>query len=123
MISRFSQMLTQVSRSQKRSVLIGYDIGAMLLALWASLSARLGQPYWPDSAAIVIAAVLSFGAGIAGLYYLDVYRIVLRFFDLRTVGRIFFAAAIAAVAWVLIVYLVRPVILSEGVLIAVPRSM
>ena len=111
-----------VSRAQKRTILIAYDLTAMAVALLASFSARLGEAYWPDNPLVFVAAAVSFAIGIAGLYYLQIYRIVLRFFDLRTVSRILFGSALTATAWVIAVYFLRPTLVVDGLVIAVPRS-
>jgi FlaA1/EpsC-like NDP-sugar epimerase len=122
MVSKLAQRLTMISRAQKRAILISYDVLAMAVALLASFSARLGEAYWPNNPLVFVAAAISFAIGIAGLYYLQIYRIVLRFFDLRTVSRILFGAAVTATAWVIAVYFLRPTLIADGLVIAVPRS-
>jgi FlaA1/EpsC-like NDP-sugar epimerase len=79
----------------------------MCVALWAAFSTRFGEPYWPNNPVVLLAAAVSFALGIFGLYRLAIYHIVLRYFDMRTVSRIFSGAAIAAVAWVIVVYFGR----------------
>ena len=107
MISKGLRNLSSTSRARKRTILISYDLLAMCLALWGAFSARFGEPYWPDNPVILLAAAISFGLGIAGLYRLQIYRIVVRYFDMRTVSRIFTGAAFAAIAWVIVVYFGR----------------
>nr|WP_277622694.1 nucleoside-diphosphate sugar epimerase/dehydratase [Sphingomonas telluris] len=94
----------------------------MAVSLWGAFSARLGIPYVPQSAKLILAACVSFAIGIFALYRLQVYHIVLRYFDLRTVTRIFSGAAIAAIAWVILVYLMQERILISGLPSFVPRS-
>ncbi|MFN3389180.1 MAG: polysaccharide biosynthesis protein [Allosphingosinicella sp.] len=106
----------------KRSILIGYDLVAMCIALWAAFATRLGELYFPNSPAVFGAAAGSFAIGIAALYRLQVYRLVLRYFDMGAVTRIFAASAIAATAWVFLVYLTRAAIPVGGLVIDVPRS-
>jgi UDP-N-acetylglucosamine 4,6-dehydratase len=118
----FSELIGGMSRARKRAVLIAYDTAAILLALWAAVSVRLGEFYAPDNAVVVGAALLSVVFGIAGIALLEIYRIALRFFDLGMIGRILLAAVIAAVAWVTIVYFLRPTMIEEGRTIFVPRS-
>ena len=60
--------------------------------------------------------------GLAGLFQLRIYHIVLRFFDLGTVSRILFGAAITATAWVILVYFMRARMMVDGIRILVPRS-
>ena len=99
--------LLNASRARKRMILLAYDLLAMSFALWAAFSTRLGHSYWPDNPLVLVAALVAFAAGIAGLYHLRVYHIVLRYFDMRTVSRIFSGAAISAITWVLVVYFAR----------------
>jgi FlaA1/EpsC-like NDP-sugar epimerase len=122
MILEFVRRLSLLSRARKRSILVGYDIVSMGLALWAAFSTRLGEVYFPAEPTVILSASLSFLVGILALDRLQVYRIVLRYFDLRTVSRIFLAAAVAAVAWVILVYLTQPTIRIDGLSITVPRS-
>ncbi|MEO6361153.1 MAG: nucleoside-diphosphate sugar epimerase/dehydratase [Sphingomicrobium sp.] len=114
--------VSTLSRPRKRMVLIGYDLAAMAVALWAAFSTRLGSAFFPDSPIVLLSAAASFAFGIAGLYWLGVYRFVLRFFDMQTVSRILFGAAIASGAWVLLIYSTRATIVFEGQTILVPRS-
>lgn len=122
MIFQFVRRIAGAGRASKRSILVAHDLLAMVLALWAAFSARLGQSYFPNDPMVLVAAAGSMIAGIAGLYQLRVYHIVLRFFDLATVTRIFFGAALAALAWVLIVYLTRASLVMNNISFLVPRS-
>jgi UDP-N-acetylglucosamine 4,6-dehydratase len=122
MIFSIVEQVAGANRARKRTILVAYDVLAMFVALWAAFSARLGEVYVPDNPTILAAAALSIGVGVIGLFQLRVYRIVLRFFDLRTVSRIFFGAAIAAVAWVIIVYFSRASMVVDQTTIFVPRS-
>ncbi len=107
MISIGLRSLSSASRAHKRMILIAYDLAAMGLALWGAFSARLGVLYWPDNPLVLVAALVAFAVGIAGLYYLRIYHIVLRYFDIRTMSRIFSGAAVSAVAWIIVVYFAR----------------
>jgi FlaA1/EpsC-like NDP-sugar epimerase len=122
MILDLIRRVSALSRGRKRTILIAYDIVAMGAALWAAFSTRLGILYFPDKPLVIASAALSFMVGIFALYRLQVYHIVLRYFDLRTVSRIFLAAVIAATAWVILIYLTRETILVAGHVIQVPRS-
>ena len=110
------------SRAQKRMILIGFDLVAMAVALWAAFTARLGVPYFPSDPVVVGSALLSFGVGILALWRLQVYHVVLRYFDMRATGRIFAAAALAAAAWVVLIYLTQQQITFSGIEMMVPRS-
>jgi FlaA1/EpsC-like NDP-sugar epimerase len=114
--------VSQTDRASKRLILVVYDVLAMSLALWAAFSVRLGYPYWPNNTVVPLAAVISFGIGVVGLYHLRVYHIVLRYFDMRTVSRILSGAAVAAVAWVIAIYFTRAPMASTIAQGFVPRS-
>jgi FlaA1/EpsC-like NDP-sugar epimerase len=114
--------LTTLGRLKKRSILIAYDLLAMAVALWAAFSTRLGIVYVPYSRSVILSAAASFVVGLAALYRLRIYHIVLRYFDLRTVTRLFAGAAIAAVGWLTVVYLVNAHITVGHITFLVPRS-
>jgi FlaA1/EpsC-like NDP-sugar epimerase len=114
--------LPALSRSTKRTILVTYDVVAMIVALWAAFSTRLGIIYFPDSRSVLLSAGVSFAAGLAALYRLRIYHIVLRYFDLRTVTRILAAAAVAALTWVTFVYVAQAHITVGHITFLVPRS-
>ena len=122
MVWQLLKLLPALSRSKKRTILVAYDLAAMMLALWAAFSTRLGLLYVPDSRRVLVSAGVSFLVGLVALYRLRIYHIVLRYFDLRTVTRILTAAAIASVAWVILVYVVNARITEANITFAVPRS-
>ena len=62
--------LPALSRSKKRSILIIYDLLAMVVALWAAFSTRLGIFYVPYSRSVLLSAAVSFAVGLAALYRL-----------------------------------------------------
>jgi FlaA1/EpsC-like NDP-sugar epimerase len=122
MILNFVRRISTVSRARKRQILLAYDAAGMALALWAAISVRLGEAYLPDSLGVFVAALVSIVAGLVSLHQLHVYRMVLRYFDLRAVSRIFFGAAVAATSWVMTVYIARLSMFVDGIQIFVPRS-
>jgi FlaA1/EpsC-like NDP-sugar epimerase len=122
MIFGFVRRLSSYDRARKRSILIAYDLVAMAVALWAAFSTRLGEIYFPASPVVYAAAAGSFAIGIGALYRLQVYHLVLRYFDLRAVSRIFAGSAVAATAWVIIIYSTRAQIAVDGLVMFVPRS-
>ncbi|HYJ82642.1 MAG TPA: nucleoside-diphosphate sugar epimerase/dehydratase, partial [Allosphingosinicella sp.] len=122
MIFQLVRRVSSADRAQKRLILVAYDVAAMILALIAAFSARFGEPYLPLDPLVMLAAGISILIGLAGLFQLRIYHIVLRFFDLGTVSRILFGAAIAATAWVILVYFMRASMVVDGVRILVPRS-
>lgn len=122
MTSKLLSRLPTLSRRRKRAILVGYDIASMLISLWAAFSVRLGLIYLDLSRSVMGTALVSVFVGVAALYRLRIYHIVLRYFDLRTVTRLASAAGIAAAAWVFVVYLANPHITAGGVTFLVPRS-
>jgi FlaA1/EpsC-like NDP-sugar epimerase len=122
MVRVLVRRLTTLGRLKKRTILIAYDLFAMALALWAAFSTRLGFLYVPYSRSVLLSAGGSFVVGLAAIYRLGIYHIVLRYFDLRTVTRLLSAAAIASVTWVALVYVVNAHITVGHVTFLVPRS-
>jgi FlaA1/EpsC-like NDP-sugar epimerase len=122
MLRLLVKRLPDLSRSRKRTILVCYDLAAMIVSLWAAFSTRLGFIYVPTGRRVLVSAGVSFIVGLAALYRLRIYHIVLRYFDLRTVTRILSAAAIAAIAWVILVYAVNARITVGHVTFLVPRS-
>lgn len=116
------KQLSSMGRARKRSILISYDLAAMAVALWAAFSTRLGEIYFPDHPSVIAAAASSFLIGIAALYHLQVYHLVLRYFHMRAVSRILAASAVAAIAWVILVYFMQARIEVDGLVMMVPRS-
>jgi FlaA1/EpsC-like NDP-sugar epimerase len=114
--------VSSADRAQKRLILVTYDVAAMMFALVAAFSARFGEPHLPTDPLVLLAAGISIVVGLIGLFQLRIYHIVLRFFDLGTVSRILFGAAIAATAWVILVYFMRASMTVDGIRILVPRS-
>jgi FlaA1/EpsC-like NDP-sugar epimerase len=122
MMSRLLTWLSDADRARKRMILVSHDLLAMSVALWAAFSTRFGEFYWPGNPLVIAAALMSFAIGIIGLYRLRIYHIVLRYFDMRMVGRIFSGAAFAAVAWVIVVYFARIPTAETAQQGLVPRS-
>jgi FlaA1/EpsC-like NDP-sugar epimerase len=122
MILGLVNTLSSMNRTRKRSILIGYDLASMAVSLWGAFSARLGEIYFPDHPSVLAAAATSFVIGIAALYHLQVYHLVLRYFHMRAVSRILAASAVSAVTWVLLVYFTQAKMEVDGLVMMVPRS-
>ncbi len=122
MIFQLVRRVSSVDRAQKRLILMAYDAVAMAVALIAAFSVRFGEAYLPVDPLVLLAAGISIVVGLIGLFQLRIYHIVLRFFDLGTVSRILFGAAIAATAWVILVYFMAASMVVEETRILVPRS-
>ncbi len=113
---------TMLDRGRKNLILIVFDFAAMAIALWAAFTARLGNLYFPTDTVMMAAAFVSICAGIITLRQLGVYQLVLRYFDMRAVGRIFAAAGVASASFVIMIFLIQPDIMVGGIEIMVPRS-
>ena len=122
MVLDWVQKLLELNRVQKRAIVLAYDVVALNVALIAAFSTRLGVLYVPTNPLVLLAAAASCLVGIAALQQLQVYRILLRFFDLRIVTRILLACAAAAGAWVILIYLTSAQIHFSGIRFNVPRS-
>ena len=121
-ISQIIRVLPTLGRGKKRTILVIYDVAAMIVALWAAFSTRLGFIYLPTSKSVMGSAAIAFFAGLVALYQLRIYHIVLRYFDLRTVTRILTASGISALAWVTVAYALHPHITVDRITFLVPRS-
>jgi UDP-N-acetylglucosamine 4,6-dehydratase len=122
MVPDWVQRLLELNRVQKRIIVLTYDIVALNIALVGAFSTRLGVLYVPTNPLILLAAAGSCLVGVLTLQQLQVYRILLRFFDLRIVTRILVASAAAAGVWVVMVYLTNAQIFFSGIHFNVPRS-
>jgi len=122
MMLKLIRAMTGIRRRQKLAILVAHDVLVMVLALWAAFSVRLGEIFFPNNIGVFAAALVSIIAGLLALQQFKVYRIVLRYFDMRTVSRILFGAAVAAGAWVITVYFARLTMVFSGVQILIPRS-
>jgi len=122
MILDLIRRTSSTGRLRKRAILMAYDLVAMLVALWAAFATRLGEIYLPNSLAVAAAAAVSCGIGVAALHQLHVYRLVVRYFDLRAVTGLLAGAGITATSWVIAVYLSRAQIEVDGLVMMVPRS-
>lgn len=121
-MSSIAKKLRSLSRSQKRSILVLFDVAAMLFGLWAAMSVRLGVMYVPDNSFVIVAALLSTAGSVLVLLLLGVYSIVLRFLELATIRKMLYAAAASAALWVATVYFLQPSTVHDGRIIDVPRS-
>ena len=122
MFRGFVRRLPTLSRSKKRIILIVCDLLAMAVALWGAFSTRLGILFDPSSLTVWTAVPATFAVSLVGFYKLGIYRIVLRYFDMRSVTRLFGAAAFGAITWVIVAYLVQQHVTGGRVPILVPRS-
>lgn len=117
MFDRIRAKVLSLPRRWKQAVLVGFDTVALASALWASFCLRYDIWYIPrdlDQWAVVITAPL---VAIPVFVRLGLYRAVIRYLPERAMWTMLQAMAIAALLWVLLVFLSS--MAGRGV---VPRS-
>ncbi len=122
MTSELIRLLPTLGRRKKRAILMAHDAVAMVMALWIAFSVRFGYLYLPVGRRVLAAAALTVCVGLVVLYRFGVYRLVLRYFDMRAATRLMWAAGLTAVAWVIAVYFVHAQISYDHRIYLVPRS-
>ena len=106
-MNEFLRDVARLGRGSKRALVIGYDACAMAAAIWLAFSIRIGQFYWPQNEMILMLAAASIVGGIVGLLLLGVYRVVIRYLEVRATSRLALGAAAAAGVWFMLAYLSR----------------
>ena len=109
--------LGNLPRFWKRAIIIGFDVVALSFALWASFSLRFGSwtpPNTIEQFAVIASAPL---VAIPIFIRLGLYRAVIRYLPERALWTILQATTLAAVCWVLLVFLSE--MYGRGI---VPRS-
>jgi FlaA1/EpsC-like NDP-sugar epimerase len=99
--------LSGLGKAQRRSVMIAYDGAAMFVALWLAFSARLGVLYWPADPQVLYLAAASVACGLASVFALGLYRIVVRYFDVDAALPVAVASGGAASVWLVLAYFSR----------------
>jgi len=103
MLGKVRDALSGLPRGTKRVVLIGFDVVALLFALWLSFTIRLGGSFSPTTyhwPLIVLAPVLAIPIFIR----LGLYRAVIRYLPERAMLTITQAMALATLLWVVGLY-------------------
>jgi UDP-N-acetylglucosamine 4,6-dehydratase len=106
-MNRFVYKLTALGRVRKRAVMMAYDASAMLLALWLAFCIRLGEFYTPQHQWIVPLALAAVALGIVALLLLGLYKVVIRYLDVRATSRLAIGAAAVAGVWFMLAYVSR----------------
>jgi UDP-N-acetylglucosamine 4,6-dehydratase len=119
-MNRFVFKLTTLGRIRKRAVMMAYDATAMLFALWLAFCIRLGEFYVPEHKYIVPLALGAVALGLVALVLLGLYKVVIRYLDVRATSRLAIGAAAVAGVWFMLVYVSRVDNLSRVDI--VPRS-
>lgn len=103
----FAQRVTGLPRFRKRAVVMAYDCLAMALALWLAFSIRLGEFYWPRDDRVLYLCVGVIASGLAALYLIGVYRVIIRYMDIRAASHLATGAAAASWAWFMLAFVSR----------------
>ncbi|MDQ2879215.1 MAG: polysaccharide biosynthesis protein [Pseudomonadota bacterium] len=99
--------LAAARRSVKRTIVLGYDLAILLLALALAFVTRFSSLHVPDEPLLVPIVLACATAGIAALYWLGVYHSVTRYLDIRQIKRFALAAAMVGMTWIAALYMLR----------------
>ncbi|WP_411037490.1 polysaccharide biosynthesis protein [Shinella sp. BYT-45] len=111
------ERLIEIPRLWKRALMIGIDIAALMVALWASYAIRLAQ-WMPElTSERLVLAVLAAAVAIPVFIRLGLYRSVIRYLTEAAIWTILRAMLIATMSWVIIIFLME--MAGQGI---VPRS-
>lgn len=103
MLGKVRDALSGLPRGSKRLILIGFDVLALLFALWLSFTIRLGSSFSPTVYHWVLIAVAPVLA-IPVFVRLGLYRAVIRYLPERAIVTITQAMALATLLWVVGLY-------------------
>ena len=103
MLSEVRDRLSGLSRGTKRTILIGFDVVALLVALWLSFTIRLGGSFSPISYhwLLMLAAPL---IAIPVFVRMGLYRAVIRYLPERAFLTVIQAMTLATLLWVVALY-------------------
>lgn len=104
-------------RYWKKTILVGFDVCALSLALWASFSLRYGSWSPPNTLDQFLTIATAPVVALPIFVRLGLYRAVIRYLPERALWTILQATTLAAVCWVVVVFLSE--MAGRGV---VPRS-
>jgi len=103
MLSEVRHALSNLPRASKRAILIGFDICALLFALWLSFTIRLGGSFSPTAYHWLLMAAAPFIA-IPVFVRMGLYRAVIRYLPERAVFTVIQAMTFATLLWVVALY-------------------
>ncbi|HZF43749.1 MAG TPA: nucleoside-diphosphate sugar epimerase/dehydratase [Sphingomonadaceae bacterium] len=101
----FLKLSADLEPRSKFALLLAYDFVALLTALWASFSIRLGVLYWPANKLILMLWIAAAATALVAFQRLGTYRMIIRYLDTRAGPRIAMGALAAAAIWFVIAYL------------------
>ena len=91
------------SRTTKRAIFLAFDFFALIAAVWAAYSLRLGTWFWPNEKQLMLMLAAPLVA-MPIFVRLGIYRAIIRYLPDRAVWTIVYAVALAAFAWVFIIF-------------------
>lgn len=111
------ERLIEIPRLWKRLLMIGIDIAALMIALWASYAIRLAQWMPALTTERLVLAICAAAVAIPFFIKLGLYRSVIRYLPDAAIWTILRAMLMATMSWVIIIFLME--MAGQGI---VPRS-
>ncbi len=111
------ERLVEIPRLWKRLLMIGADIAALMIALWASYAIRLAQWMPALTTERLVLAICAAAVAIPFFIKLGLYRSVIRYLPDAAIWTILRAMLMATMSWVIIIFLME--MAGQGI---VPRS-
>jgi FlaA1/EpsC-like NDP-sugar epimerase len=111
------ERLVEIPRLWKRLLMIGIDIAALMIALWASYAIRLAQWMPALTTERLVLAICAAAVAIPFFIKLGLYRSVIRYLPDAAIWTILRAMLMATMSWVIIIFLME--MAGQGI---VPRS-
>lgn len=117
LVRSIRERLIEIPRLWKRVLMIGIDIAALMVALWASYAIRLAQWLPALTTERLVLAVCAAAVAIPIFIKLGLYRSVIRYLPDAAIWTILRAMLMATMSWVIIIFLIE--MAGQGI---VPRS-
>ncbi|WP_246659208.1 nucleoside-diphosphate sugar epimerase/dehydratase [Rhizobium sp. FY34] len=114
---KLREQIIRTPRVWKRLLMISFDTGALLVALWASYAIRLSQWLPEVTAERLTLTALAPVVAIPVFIRLGLYRAVIRYLPEAAIWTILKAMVIATMSWVILIFLME--MAGQGI---VPRS-
>lgn len=111
------ERVIEIPRLWKRVLMIGIDVAALMVALWASYAIRLAQWMPQLTSERLILAMLAAVVAIPIFIKLGLYRSVIRYLTEAAIWTILRAMMLATVSWVIVIFFME--MAGQGI---VPRS-
>ena len=121
-IHRLRKGLLDLSRHQKRAILVAADFMGLSVVLWGVISVRYNELYVPPTWSATLLLLLAPLLTIATMAHMGLYRFVTRYLGSRGHGRIVAGFAVSVLIWSLLVFMSgqlgvpRSVVISYGII-------